>query len=123
MIESALYWQASSGGEWLLCTRRCQSRGAHIVLILDIGSSDGLMERREARVVPEHVRDSNPFLAIGCELGPVLGDAVVVRQQTPVDRHGHHGRRNGLAGRVDDLQRVAVVSALGGSGALASDQE
>jgi hypothetical protein len=56
--------------------------------------------------VAQQVADGDALLAGLCELGPVLGDRVVVVEQAAVRQHVQRRRRDALGGRERHGERV-----------------
>ena len=83
----------------------CQRRTARVPVV-EVLELRGLLERRQSRLVREHLRDGDVLLAVLRELGPHARDGVVVAQHAAVDEHGNANRDYALGRRVHVEQRV-----------------
>jgi hypothetical protein len=74
---------------WLPPRRLTGELGNDPVPVVQILSLHGRVEARQTRGVAHHVANKHAFLAVGCELGPVLGHRCIEVDQATVGAHEH----------------------------------
>ena len=69
-------------------------QGGRLVPVVHVLEGDGLLPARDARHVRQQMANLDPRLAVGRELGPVLGDGRVEVKLAAVDQHQRGERRS-----------------------------